>query len=55
VIWNGRADRGAASPSGQYFARLAVDGVYEVIKLSLVHDQGTDYKTGPPQDLESVI
>jgi hypothetical protein len=36
VLWNGRTDGGAATPSGQYFARLDVDGIHEVIKLSLV-------------------
>jgi hypothetical protein len=36
VVWNGRTDGGSATPSGQYFARLDVDGVHEVIKLSLV-------------------
>ena len=36
VVWNGRSDGGAPAPSGQYFARLDVDGRHEVIKLSLV-------------------
>jgi len=36
VLWNGRTDGGAATPSGQYFAHLDVDGIHEVIKLSLV-------------------
>jgi len=36
VVWDGRDDRGAAVPSGPYFARLDVDGVGAVVKLALV-------------------
>jgi len=36
VVWTGVDDSGQAQPSGVYFARLVVDDIQEVVKLTLV-------------------
>ncbi len=35
-VWDGRDDRGQPSPSGTYYARLAVDGVGVMQKMALI-------------------